>query len=187
MEKGREGLPPARFRAACAILGSSSAFPMLRPGLAGSSLGHHRRDLREDGADAGGNVGHDGARSDRHETGHQRVFDKVLTTRILPDSQLPNQVHNVLHADYLSLQRAVLFSFEITVTLGWGGKNQRNSLDDCLIHLTATRERFEEYYFPANGDINTTRAERVKSTFRPRESNRFCKPTSWQQPPSSQN
>ena len=61
-------------------------------GLGSRGFGHDAADLRKDRADAGGNVRHDRTRSDGHETSHQGVLDEVLTTRILPNLQLQNQI-----------------------------------------------------------------------------------------------
>jgi hypothetical protein len=60
---------------------------------------HHRRDLREDRADARSNTRHDRTGSHGHKTRHQSVLDEVLAARVLPNSQLPNQI---LHVSYFS-------------------------------------------------------------------------------------
>jgi hypothetical protein len=61
------------------------------------SSGHRASDLAEDGADAGGNTRHDCARGNRDETCHQSVFNEVLASGILPNSQLPNQIGDPCH------------------------------------------------------------------------------------------
>src|SRR5437660_486026 len=54
----------------------------------GSGLGHDRRNLRKDGADAVGNARHDCTGRDSNEPCHQSVLDEVLTFCILPNLQL---------------------------------------------------------------------------------------------------
>src|SRR6266849_846954 len=63
--------------------------------LVGSG-GHHRRDLRENRADAGRNARHNGAGGNGHETCHQSVLDEVLTARVFPNFQLQNQIFHCL-------------------------------------------------------------------------------------------
>src|ERR1700722_16896894 len=48
-------------------------------------VGHHGCDLAEDGADATGDSGHNGACRNRDEASHQSVFDKILALAIPPD------------------------------------------------------------------------------------------------------
>jgi len=61
--------------------------------------GHHRRNLRENRADAAGNARHDSAGGNGHETRHQSIFDEVLTALIFPNLQLQKQI---LHFLFLS-------------------------------------------------------------------------------------
>ncbi len=64
----------------------------------------------EDGADAIRNTRHDGAGGDGHETGHQSVFDEVLTFGVLDDAKGPEQILNGFHflIDLLSNLRSAL-------------------------------------------------------------------------------
>ena len=59
--------------------------------------GGNGRDLAENRADAGRDAGHKGAGSNRHETRHQRVLDEVLSSVVVPDSELRNRIHEFLH------------------------------------------------------------------------------------------
>jgi hypothetical protein len=59
---------------------------------------HNRRDLRENRADAGSDTRHDGAGCNGYETSHQSVLDEVLTARVLPNSQLQNQIFHFAFA-----------------------------------------------------------------------------------------
>ena len=51
----------------------------------------------EDRADAGRNARHDSACGDRDETCHQSIFNEVLASGIVPNSQLPNQISYPCH------------------------------------------------------------------------------------------
>lgn len=61
-----------------------------------SSKAEQRIDLRKDRADLGRNARHDRAGRDGHETRHQRVFDQILTTRILHQLQLQKEVFHFI-------------------------------------------------------------------------------------------
>src|SRR5689334_17020636 len=78
--------------------------PRRAKGLLLASVGgtKHRRNLRKDLADAGGNARHNRAGRNGHETRHQSVLDEVLTAPILPNLEL--QKH-ILHSfNLLSLE-----------------------------------------------------------------------------------
>jgi hypothetical protein len=80
----------------CRLLSQVKGLKGLATGV--SSGAHHRRDLREDRADAGRDTRHDGAGGNGHETSHQGVLDEVLTARVLPDFQSQYQI---LHFAFL--------------------------------------------------------------------------------------
>src|SRR5579862_5841854 len=61
-----------------------------------SSGAHHRRDLREDRADAGCDTRHNGAGGDGHETCHQGILDEVLTFCVLPNLKSQYQIFHFL-------------------------------------------------------------------------------------------
>ena len=74
--------------------------------LAGGGCSRHRAgDLAEDRADAGRNTRHDRARGNGDEAGHESVFNEVLASSVLPNSQLPNQIGDPCHVYLLSLRR----------------------------------------------------------------------------------
>jgi hypothetical protein len=61
----------------------------------GGSLRHHRRNLREDGADAGRNARHDCTGRDRDEASHQSVLNEILTFCIFPNLQLQHEIFHI--------------------------------------------------------------------------------------------
>jgi hypothetical protein len=71
----------------------------LATGVSGGT--HHRRDLREDRADAGRDTRHDGAGGNGHETRHQGILDEVLTFCVLPDFESQYQfLHFLFSSPY---------------------------------------------------------------------------------------
>jgi hypothetical protein len=68
----------------------------------GCSSSHRAGDLAEDRADAGGNTRHDSARRNCDEARHQGIFNEVLASGVLPNSQLPNQIGDPCHVFFLS-------------------------------------------------------------------------------------
>jgi hypothetical protein len=62
-----------------------------------SSPGHHRRDLRENHADAARYARHYGTGAHGDETSHQGVFNEVLTFAVKSDSEIPNCILERFH------------------------------------------------------------------------------------------
>src|SRR5579864_3531569 len=108
--------------------------PAARPGdsdwLAGCD-GHDRSDFRKDRADASCNARHNRAGRDGHKTHHQCVFDEVLSTRILQNSQLQNEV---LHICFVSpsLECATGFRRYVKLSSSTMWRNQVLCLMRCM-------------------------------------------------------
>jgi hypothetical protein len=77
--------------------GASARLPANRM-LAGRRCGGHGAgDLAEDRADAGSNARHNRACGNRDETCHQSILNEVLSSVVVPNSQLPHQISNACH------------------------------------------------------------------------------------------
>src|SRR5690349_4159082 len=91
------------------------SLPRQRGGLASliGSVGHDRRDLRKDRADAGGHVRHNRAGGYGHETSHKSVLDEILSARVLPDLEFQYQI---LHCFFSSARQ--VSAADANLTLG---------------------------------------------------------------------
>jgi hypothetical protein len=58
----------------------------------GRGGGHHRVYFAEDRADAGCNIRHDGSSRNCDKSGHERVFDEILTTSVFPHPYFQEEV-----------------------------------------------------------------------------------------------
>src|SRR5258705_2769409 len=65
--------------------------------LAGSRIDHDGIDFAEHDVDAAGNARHNGAGCHGHESGHQRVFNEVLTLPVLPNLHVYRKLDKLSH------------------------------------------------------------------------------------------
>ena len=87
--------------------------------------------LAENRADAGGNARHNGTGGYCHETGHQRVFNQVLTLGVLDDAEVPHQILELVYCFSLLFNLQCLGSTLISVTVLEFVSNPLNTLDDA--------------------------------------------------------
>src|SRR5713101_1812029 len=65
--------------------------------LARSRVDHDGIDFAEHDVDAAGNARHYGAGCHGHESGHQRVFNQILTFPILPNPHVDRKLNKLSH------------------------------------------------------------------------------------------